>query len=368
MADLSTAQKILKRIQDLVRELLQDIARGSLPVISIDRFIPCDSLTDGDGLSVYERCESQERIALKGRTSTQRIVAFMRVLLIVQGLLQQEKHASKRDVYYMDPRLFGDQVIVDQAINDICTKLKCARSSIHVFSASKGLVMGCLQYIDQGRLVDCSRHRLSGFPIPTLTDGVTPMSEAEYILLVEKETVFQRLANDGYCMKNRCIVITGRGYPDVPTRSFLRLLVNALHLPVYGLVDADPYGLDILCTYRFGSLAMAYDAEALATPSIRWLGVFLSDVRFHGIPVRCLLPLRENDKRKAEAMLKRQYLKIHAPLWWLLCHSQPRRKLVPRVPSTRRNTEPSGNSSAPLPNIMPAIQKVHSERKKSYGE
>lgn len=35
---------------------------------------------------------------------------------------------------------------------------------------------------------------------------------------------------------------------------FLRLLIEKLQLPVYCLVDSDPYGMDILTTYRFGSM------------------------------------------------------------------------------------------------------------------
>lgn len=35
---------------------------------------------------------------------------------------------------------------------------------------------------------------------------------------------------------------------------FLRLLIEKLRLPAYCLVDCDPYGFDILTTYRFGSL------------------------------------------------------------------------------------------------------------------
>ena len=86
----------------------------------------------------------------------------------------------------------------------------------------------------------------------------------------------------------------GRGYPDIPTRRwklslsvynvshhiaiyvtyhfvfmylfglsvnicictnrFLQLLIEKLCLPTYCLVDCDPYGFDILTTYRFGSM------------------------------------------------------------------------------------------------------------------
>lgn len=35
---------------------------------------------------------------------------------------------------------------------------------------------------------------------------------------------------------------------------FLRLLFETLRLPTFCLVDCDPYGFDILTTYRFGSL------------------------------------------------------------------------------------------------------------------
>lgn len=40
---------------------------------------------------------------------------------------------------------------------------------------------------------------------------------------------------------------------------FLGLLVDTLHLPIYCLVDCDPYGFDILSTYRFGSLVRPPD-------------------------------------------------------------------------------------------------------------
>ena len=38
------------------------------------------------------------------------------------------------------------------------------------------------------------------------------------------------------------------------TNRFLRLLIEKLCLPTYCLVDCDPYGFNILTTYRFGSM------------------------------------------------------------------------------------------------------------------
>uniref|UniRef100_A0A0A0K3F7 Topoisomerase 6 subunit A/Spo11 TOPRIM domain-containing protein n=1 Tax=Cucumis sativus TaxID=3659 RepID=A0A0A0K3F7_CUCSA len=79
------------------------------------------------------------------------------------------------------------------------------------------------------------------------------------VVSVFERAVFQRLANDRFCSRNQCIVITesmtqGRGYPDVSTRRFLRLLVDVLALLAFCLVDCDPYGFDILTTYLFGSM------------------------------------------------------------------------------------------------------------------
>ncbi|XP_060188482.1 meiotic recombination protein SPO11-1-like [Lycium barbarum] len=122
------------------------------------------------------------------------------------------------------------------------------------------------------------------------------ISVAQYVLVVEKESVFQRLANDQFCKRNRCIVITGRGYPDVPTRRFLCLLIDKLHLPVY-------------------CLQMAYDATYLRVSEIQWLGVFVQDCNNYSIPQQCLLPLTAEDKRKVEAMLPRCYLQREVPKW-----------------------------------------------------
>ncbi|GMN62319.1 hypothetical protein TIFTF001_031410 [Ficus carica] len=261
-------------------------------------------------------------------TSSDVLDVLLRVLLIVQKLLQENKHGSKRDIYYMHPAVFSEQSVVDRAINDICILLHCSRHNLNVVSVGKGcvlelvlcdkLVMGWLRFSESEKKFDCINRPSIAHPIPVHVEEVKDIvSVAQYILVVEKETVFERLANDQFCNKNRCIVITGRGYPDIPTRRFLRLLIDTLRLPTYCLVDCDPYGFDILSTYRFGSMQMAYDAKLLRVPEMNWLGAFPSDSDKYGLPNQCLLPLTSEDKRKIEAILLRCYLQREVPKWRL---------------------------------------------------
>ena len=72
------------------------------------------------------------------------------------------------------------------------------------------------------------------------------VSDAKFILLVEKDAAFMRLAEDRFYNDYPCIILTAKGQPDVATRLFLKKLKAQLDLPVLALVDADPYGLKIL--------------------------------------------------------------------------------------------------------------------------
>lgn len=98
-------------------------------------------------------------------------------------------------------------------------------------------------------------------------------SDAEFIILVEKEAAYMRLAEDRFYQRYPCIIITGKGQPDVATRLFLRRLTDTLKIPVLAMVDSDPYGLKILSVYMSGSKQMSYDSGHLTTGDIKWLGV-----------------------------------------------------------------------------------------------
>jgi len=64
----------------------------------------------------------------------------------------------------------------------------------------------------------------------------------------------------------------------VATRLFLRRLKTELRIPIFGLMDSDPYGLKILSVYMSGSKNMSYDSASLTTSDIKWLGVRPSDL------------------------------------------------------------------------------------------
>ncbi|XP_047071667.1 meiotic recombination protein SPO11-1 [Lolium rigidum] len=317
---------LLHKIKGLVGWVVAEVAAGRSPSVALHRYQNyCASASVSTSAAAspstcacsYDAPVGTEVLSLlRKEFHASRLNVLLRVLLVVQQLLQENKHCSKRDIYYMYPSIFVEQAVVDRAINDICILFKCSRHNLNVVPVAKGLVMGWIRFVEGKKKVYCITNVNAAFSIPVSIEAIKDIvSVAHYILVVEKETVFQRLANDKFCERNRCIVITGRGYPDIPTRRFLRYLVEQLRLPAYCLVDADPYGFDILATYKFGSMQLAYDANILRVPEIRWLGVFTSDFEEYCLPDCCLLHLSSEDKKKLEGILTRCYLQREAPEW-----------------------------------------------------
>lgn len=181
------------------------------------------------------------------------------------------------------------------------------RRSLNVLATSKGLFVGDVRFNDgSGNFVDGSRNPLL---VPADVDEIRNLqSSADFILVVEKDATFQKLFDDGFLVSEvgPCVLVTGKGYPDVNTRELVKRLSDELSLPVYALVDADPHGIEILCVYKYGSLAMAGETDSLAVPSIRWLGVRPSHVQ--ALPMEERLPLSSADKSKIRDLLSRPYI------------------------------------------------------------
>ena len=159
------------------------------------------------------------------------------------------------------------------------------------------------------------RRRDDGRPSQAYIDKITEIrSDAEFVLFVEKDAAYNRLAEDRFYNQFPCILITGKGQPDVATRMFLSRLKQELKIPVLAFVDSDPYGLKILSVYMSGSKAMSYDSASLTTPDIKWLGLRPSDLDAYALPDQCRLPMTQKDIDMGKQLLKEEFV-LKNPAW-----------------------------------------------------
>mmetsp|Transcript_17522 Transcript_17522/g.37902 ORF Transcript_17522/g.37902 Transcript_17522/m.37902 type:complete len:393 (-) Transcript_17522:1490-2668(-) len=229
-----------------------------------------------------------DRIVLGGKTGTRSFLNVKesrksaittRVLQLLHAVLLKRIHITKRDLFYTDVKLFVDQSESDGVLDDVATMIGCTRSNLHVVASDKGLVVGRISFFEDGDFIDCTKMGVGGKAIPPYIDKIENIqSDAEFILLVEKEAAYMRMAEDRFYQRYPCIVITAKGQPDVATRMFLSRITSELQIPVLALVDSDPYGLKILSVYMSGSKNMSYDSASLTTPDIKWLGLRPSDL------------------------------------------------------------------------------------------
>jgi meiotic recombination protein SPO11 len=74
------------------------------------------------------------------------------------------------------------------------------------------------------------------------------------------------------------------------------------------LVDADPYGVDIFLTYKFGSRTSAAEPDCTVA-SMVWIGIDLAFLRDQQIDETFLLDMNERDLQKAKSLAARDCLK-----------------------------------------------------------
>ncbi|CAO2577483.1 Meiotic recombination protein SPO11 [Lemmus lemmus] len=267
------------------------------------------------GLQMIPQCTTR-KIKSDSPKSVKKFALILKILSMIYKLVQSNTYATKRDIYYTDSQLFGNQAAVDKIIDDISCMLKVPRRSLHVLSTSKGLIAGNLRYTEEdGTRVQCPCSA-TATAVPSNIQGIRNLTtDAKFLLIVEKDATFQRLLDDNFCSRmSPCIMVTGKGIPDLNTRLLVKKLWDTFHLPVFTLVDADPYGIEIMCIYKYGSLSMSFEAQSLTVPAIRWLGLLPSDIKRLNIPKDSLIPLTKSDQMKLDSILRRPYIS-RQPFW-----------------------------------------------------
>uniref|UniRef100_A0A7N6FKS4 DNA topoisomerase (ATP-hydrolyzing) n=1 Tax=Anabas testudineus TaxID=64144 RepID=A0A7N6FKS4_ANATE len=298
VAGYCTQEEILTRIENVILGIVTSLSRDEAPVLALPNRSSWANVSFDTGVGLQMTSGSSvTAIRSDCPSSVTKFAQIIKILSVIYRLVQSNSYATKRDIYYNSTQLFGSQTAVDNIVDDISCMLKIPRRSLHVLATSKGLI--------SGDLIDVTSLRNINYIV----------SSAKFVLIVEKDATFQRLLDDNFCAKlSPCIIMTGKGVPDVNSRLMVRKLWDILRIPIFALVDADPHGIEIMCIYKYGSVAMSFEAHSLTVSSVMWLGLLPSDIQRLQVPRDALIPLTKRDESKLNSLLKRPYLTTQ-PHW-----------------------------------------------------
>ncbi len=303
-----------KEIHSLARKLMKEISKGNPPQLELPLRGGGNIVWDEDNdlLLLGEKTTLRSLGSLRTAKDVTRLI---RVLEIVHELLEKDIHATKREVFYNDVKLFEEQRQSDNAIDDIAPLLGTNRESTHIVASAKGTVLGRLVLEDSGDRIDCTRLGTGGWSITPFLDRVEILeSDAEFLLIVEKDAAMLRLSEVKWWNRYPCILMTARGQPDVASRIFARRIAKELKIPAFTLVDADPFGHYIHSVYLRGSKRLSYESPFLATQDLRLLGVLGRDLDRYNIPKECRLRMTPEDIKRAKAVMNEPFV-AQNPKW-----------------------------------------------------
>ncbi|KAK9953956.1 hypothetical protein ABG768_016068 [Culter alburnus] len=310
-------QDVLARIENVIQTIVITVSKDEAPVLRVTKRSSWANVRFQKSVGLVLKADaSVTALRCDCASSATKFALILKLLSVIYKLVQSDSYATKRDIYYNDPQLFGTQRTLDSIVDDVSCLLKVPRRSLHVLATSKGFISGDLCYLEEdGTKVDCNSSS-TAVPVSSNVNGIRNIvSSAKFVLIVEKDATFQRLLDDDFCTRlSPCIIITGKGMPDVNSRLMVRKLWDALHIPVFALVDADPHGIEIMCVYKYGSLSMAFEAHSLTVPSVLWLGLLPSDIQRYRVPKETIIPFSQADEKKINSLRIRTYITCQ-PAW-----------------------------------------------------
>lgn len=239
---------------------------------------------------------------------------FMQTVLLANGckdLVEAEKTLSLRGMYYKtlhtipgtNEKTFDGQEESDPIIEDLEVSLGALREELHVFAKKAGTMVGNITVIDSGDEIDCRKMGSGGYAIPSIVEPETlqfKKCDAKFVLHVEKNTVWSRFNEDKFWKTHNCILTEGGGQPPRGVRRLLRRLNEELKLPVYCLLDCDPWGHYIYSVIKQGSINLAFESQRMAVPDAKYIGLRASDYERCGLSDDVKISLNDRDITRAK--------------------------------------------------------------------
>jgi DNA topoisomerase-6 subunit A len=311
----TTSKKTSEKLVRLARQVLAQVRAGDNPVVEV----PSRTLSN-------VHFDEKKRVIQLGEDKQQRYFfnvaqakKFMQTFLVAEKvkseLLETGKTTSIRDMYYMTKHTIGDtrqntfeeQDESDPVIEDLEVTVDALREELHLFASKRGSLVGPLTIEDSGDVIDLRRMGSGGWSIPSIVEEDRIQfrkCEAEYILFIEKDAVWNRFNEDKFWKKDRCILVHGGGQPPRGVRRLVQRMHRELKLPVYVFVDNDPWGLYIYSVLKQGSINLAYESMRMAVPDARFIGLSSFDRYKYKLPANVEIKMTDQDVNRAKQMLQ----------------------------------------------------------------
>lgn len=250
---------------------------------------------------------------------------FMQTLLHADGLkdlIAEGKTSSLRGMFYRGlhtiagtaEKTFSDQTESDEILEDLEVSVGALREELHVFAKKKGTMIGNITIVDSGDEIDCRRMGSGGYAIPSIVEPDVIQfknCEADFVLHVEKDTVWARFNEDKFWQTHNCILTEGGGQPSRGVRRLLQRLSSELKLPVYCLLDCDPWGHYIYSVIKQGSISLAFESQRLAIPDAKFIGIRSHDYQKHALTDDAQIALNDRDIARAKQIAAYPWFKDH---------------------------------------------------------
>jgi len=267
------------------------------------------------------RYNKSQRIIEMGKNTTARQLfnlnqakSYMQTMLVGSGckkLIEEGKSTSIRGLYYLlkhtiagtKEETFADQAESDPVIEDVEVLLNVLREELHLYAQVKGAMVGNIVLRDTGDEIDCARMGSGGYAIPSIVEPDVMefvKCDAKFVLHVEKGTVWQRFNEDKFWRTHNCILTHGGGQPPRGVRRLLSRLNNELGLPIYCVLDNDPWGYYIYSVIKQGSINLAYESKRMAVPDAKFVGLRSIDYERCNLSPSVQIALNDSDRKRAK--------------------------------------------------------------------
>jgi DNA topoisomerase-6 subunit A len=275
--------------QELIKlgySIIEDIHKGKNPHIELSVRGLSNVVYDKESKTLGLGDKTAQRFFFNVAHS-KKFLQTIEIASIAKTLLDVNKHASLRDVFYMAKRtipntkinVVDDQTESDKAIEDLELITGYARENLNVNANKMGSVAGKVVVEDSGDTIDWSKLGSGGWSIPSNVENIKfKKVDAKYVIYMEKAAVWERLHEDRFWEKQNCIIMSSQGQTTRGIRRLLQRLCTEHKLPIYVLADNDPWGWYIYSVLKFGSISLAHMADEMAIPEVKFLGITCDDV------------------------------------------------------------------------------------------